>query len=89
MSVDLVQQPEAMEQMYISLKIDTLFSFHVKPPVLQRISNELEGTGAGLFIVKRMIEENGGKIETESSLRRINLQGLFKDIEIFKSWNLL
>lgn len=31
-----------------------------------RLNKELEGTGTGLFLVKRMVEEMGGKIELES-----------------------
>ena len=33
-----------------------------------RISNDIEGTGVGLFIAKRMIEDGGGTIKVESSL---------------------
>lgn len=33
-----------------------------------RIVEDVEGTGVGLFIVKRMVEDCGGKIEIESSL---------------------
>ena len=43
-------------------KQEMIFSRHT------RISNDVEGTGVGLFIVKRMIEDGGGKIEVESSL---------------------
>ena len=41
---------------------EMIFSRH------SRISNDVEGTGVGLFIVKRMIEDGGGKIKVESSL---------------------
>ena len=33
-----------------------------------RITDEVEGTGVGLFIVKRMVEDGGGKIKIKSSL---------------------
>ncbi|RYD74646.1 MAG: response regulator [Sphingobacteriales bacterium] len=32
----------------------------------QRFSNEVEGTGLGLWIVKEIVEKNGGKIEIDS-----------------------
>ena len=40
---------------------EMIFSRH------SRISNDEEGTGVGLFIVKRMVEDGGGKIKIESS----------------------
>ncbi len=33
-----------------------------------RIKEDVEGSGVGLFLVKRMVEDSGGKIEVESSL---------------------
>lgn len=32
-----------------------------------RLNHELEGTGMGLYIIKRMVEDSGGKVELESS----------------------
>ena len=34
-----------------------------------RINRGIEGTGMGLYIIKKMIESNGGKIELKSNLR--------------------
>lgn len=41
---------------------DTIFK------MFQRLHDHVEGTGVGLFMVKRMLENAGGKIEVESQL---------------------
>lgn len=33
-----------------------------------RVSHKIEGTGMGLYIIKRMMEHNGGRVEVESEL---------------------
>lgn len=43
-------------------KLDAVFARYA------RIGNDVEGTGVGLFIVKSMVEDSGGKIEVDSSL---------------------
>ena len=43
-------------------KLDAVFARYA------RIGNDVEGTGVGLFIVKSMVEDSGGKIEVESTL---------------------
>ena len=41
---------------------DKLFS------MFRRLHNHVEGSGIGLFMVKRMVENSGGKVEVNSSL---------------------
>jgi len=42
--------------------LDTIFEKGI------RLNNEIEGTGMGLFIVKTMLENDGGKIDVQSSI---------------------
>lgn len=45
-----------------------------------RVSRDVEGTGMGLYIIKKMIENNQGKIEVESILGKgSSFQVFFKD----------
>jgi signal transduction histidine kinase len=43
--------------------------------MFKRMHTHVEGTGIGLYIVKRIIENTGGKIEVESE---VNKGSIFK-----------
>ena len=45
-------------------KIPEIFS------MFKRMHAHTEGTGVGLYIIKRILDNSGGKIEVESELRK-------------------
>lgn len=49
-----------------------------------RVSHSIEGTGMGLFIIKRMIESKGGKIEVESELGKGSTFSVYFPVEFKK-----
>lgn len=74
---------------YIILTIkDNGLGFHSdqKQKIFQmfkRFHTHVEGTGIGLYIVKRIIENNGGKIEVESELGKGSIFKVFFNIKEF------
>lgn len=49
-----------------------------------RVSHSIEGTGMGLFIIKRMIESKGGRIEVESELGKGAIFSVYFPVEFEK-----
>jgi signal transduction histidine kinase len=51
--------------------------------MFKRLHNHVDGTGIGLYIVKRIIENNGGRIEVESELDEgTTFQVYFKQVPV-------
>ena len=47
--------------------------------MFKRFHNHVEGSGVGLYIVKKIVEDSGGKIEVESEVEKGTTFTIFFD----------